>query len=67
MNSRETVSDGMRIPGCCYSHDFSSWTVLLKGEWKVNSVWVPKRGPVVFVKMISVNDKHLWKGHVATH
>jgi hypothetical protein len=24
MNSRETVSDGMRIPGCCYSHDFSS-------------------------------------------
>jgi hypothetical protein len=24
INSRETVSDGMQIPECCYSHDFSS-------------------------------------------
>jgi hypothetical protein len=52
MNSRETVSDGMNIPGWWYSHDFSSWTALFKGEAQVNRVRVLKTGPVGFAKMI---------------
>jgi hypothetical protein len=39
----------MQIPECCYSHDFSSWTALLKVEGQVNRVRVLKRGPMGFV------------------